>query len=172
MINLNCYLTFKYSSRPGTKAAEYDDHVPEKEKQRIEKKTKLKELEPYFANKPLPGADWVGWKDGVDMNDIKLKYADKHGMDAYDLDLWESRRRNMARRNYLNASSSGVFASHSIGGASGMLNVLRTIAFGGGAGSYNQMEVSSFGDGGVRGYFSYGDNRYQDIMNSVWREHR
>ena len=26
--------TFKYSSRPGTKAAVYDDHVPEKEKQR------------------------------------------------------------------------------------------------------------------------------------------
>ena len=44
--------TFKYSSRPGTKAAEYDDHVPEKEKQRrLESVIKLQSEHTLIRNK-------------------------------------------------------------------------------------------------------------------------
>lgn len=44
--------TFKYSSRPGTKAAEYDDHVPEKEKQhRLESVIKLQREHTLIRNK-------------------------------------------------------------------------------------------------------------------------
>ena len=44
--------TFKYSSRPGTKAAEYDDRVPEKEKQRrLESVIKLQSEHTLIRNK-------------------------------------------------------------------------------------------------------------------------
>ena len=32
-VKFDSAFTFKYSSRPGTKAAEFEDHVPEDEKQ-------------------------------------------------------------------------------------------------------------------------------------------
>ena len=44
--------TFKYSSRPGTKAAEFDDHVGESEKQhRLEEVIELQRKHTLFQNK-------------------------------------------------------------------------------------------------------------------------
>jgi len=48
--------TFKYSSRPGTKAAEFEDHVPEYEKQsRLEKVINLQREHTVIRNKKYIG---------------------------------------------------------------------------------------------------------------------
>ena len=48
--------TFKYSTRPGTKAAEYSDQVPENEKQkRLEEVIKLQKLHTINRNKAIVG---------------------------------------------------------------------------------------------------------------------
>lgn len=49
----------------------------------------------------LPGADWVGWHPGVDLEEIKLKVVKNEGMDIHDFNLWPSDERSAARKPYL-----------------------------------------------------------------------
>lgn len=55
-IQFDSAYTFKYSSRPGTKAAEYDDHVSEGEKQdRLERLIDMQKKHTLFRNKEMIG---------------------------------------------------------------------------------------------------------------------
>ena len=55
-IKFDSAFTFKYSSRPGTKAAEFDDHVPEDEKQhRLERLIEMQQKHTLFRNKTIIG---------------------------------------------------------------------------------------------------------------------
>ena len=55
-IQFDSAYTFKYSSRPGTKAAEYDDHVSEGEKQdRLERLIDMQKKHTLFRNKEMVG---------------------------------------------------------------------------------------------------------------------
>jgi hypothetical protein len=58
-----------------------------------------KKAEEYFATHSLPGADWLGWN--VDLDDVKLKYVEMMGLDYHDFDLWDARKRSMARKPYI-----------------------------------------------------------------------
>jgi tRNA-2-methylthio-N6-dimethylallyladenosine synthase len=56
VIKFDSAFTFKYSSRPGTKAAEFDDHVPEDEKQhRLERLIEMQQKHTLFRNKAIVG---------------------------------------------------------------------------------------------------------------------
>ena len=55
-VKFDSAFTFKYSSRPGTKAAEFDDHVPENEKQhRLERLIEMQQKHTLFRNKTIVG---------------------------------------------------------------------------------------------------------------------
>jgi len=55
-VKFDSAFTFKYSSRPGTKAAEFDDHVPEDEKQhRLERLIEMQQKHTLFRNKTMIG---------------------------------------------------------------------------------------------------------------------
>jgi len=55
-VKFDSAFTFKYSSRPGTKAAEFDDHVPEDEKQhRLERLIEMQQKQTLFRNKTIIG---------------------------------------------------------------------------------------------------------------------
>ena len=66
--------------------------------------TKYRELDAYFADKPLPGADWIGWHKDVDVNDVKIKYVENLGGEIHDYDMWESQMRRISRKPYLEGS--------------------------------------------------------------------
>ena len=56
VVKFDSAFTFKYSSRPGTKAAEFDDHVPEDEKQhRLERLIEMQQKHTLFRNKTIIG---------------------------------------------------------------------------------------------------------------------
>ena len=56
VVKFDSAFTFKYSSRPGTKAAEFDDHVPEDEKQhRLERLIEMQQKHTLFRNKTMIG---------------------------------------------------------------------------------------------------------------------
>ena len=56
VVKFDSAFTFKYSSRPGTKAAEFDDHVPEDEKQhRLERLIEMQQKHTLFRNKAIVG---------------------------------------------------------------------------------------------------------------------
>lgn len=61
-----------------------------------------KKAEEYFATHSLPGADWLGWHPGLDLEDVKLKYVEQAGLDHHDFDLWGTRKRSLARKPYIN----------------------------------------------------------------------
>ena len=56
VVKFDSAFTFKYSSRPGTKTAEFDDHVPEDEKQhRLERLIEMQQKHTLFRNKAIVG---------------------------------------------------------------------------------------------------------------------
>lgn len=55
-----------------------------------QKPDEKKELFDYFKDKPLPGAGWEGWREDVQMDDIKVKFVDNVGLDPSEFDIWES----------------------------------------------------------------------------------
>ena len=56
VVKFDSAFTFKYSSRPGTKAAEFNDHVPEDEKQdRLERLIEMQQKHTLFQNKTIIG---------------------------------------------------------------------------------------------------------------------
>ena len=65
---------------------------------------KYQELDAYFADKPMPGADWIGWHKDVDINDIKVKYVSNLGGEIHDYDMWNSQVRRVSRKPYLEDS--------------------------------------------------------------------
>lgn len=53
---------------------------------------------------PQPPVDWIGWRDDVQLDDIQLKYIDNIGQEIHDYGYWESQRRDLARKEYLEGS--------------------------------------------------------------------
>lgn len=55
-----------------------------------QKPDEKKDLFEYFKDKPLPGAGWAGWREGVQMDDMKVKFVDNAGLDPSEFDIWDS----------------------------------------------------------------------------------
>lgn len=62
------------------------------------RRTQLLPNNPIVKEKGLPGPDWVGFHPGIDLNDIKLKVVENLGENIYEYDLWDDRKRDVARR--------------------------------------------------------------------------
>lgn len=50
----------------------------------------------------LPDENWIGWRNDVDLDDVKLKYLIQTGRDYHYYDLWDDRLRSLRRKPYLN----------------------------------------------------------------------
>ena len=62
----------------------------------------------------MPPVDWIGWHNEVDLNDVKLKYIQSLGKDIHDFDMWDSSRRRLARKPFLNGSENFVYKDPSL----------------------------------------------------------
>lgn len=63
-------------------------------------------LPQYFKEHPLPGKNWEGWREDVSMDDIKVKFVDRVGLDPSEFDIWPA---DKARAEQLNARIPNVF---------------------------------------------------------------
>lgn len=55
-----------------------------------------KPLQEYFKEHPLPGAKWAGWKEDTSLEDVKVKFVDKAGLDPSEFDIWPADKRRAA----------------------------------------------------------------------------
>lgn len=53
---------------------------------------------------PMPGPDWIGWHQDVDMSDIQVRYVDKIGADLHDYGMWESGLRKSEGQSFLDGA--------------------------------------------------------------------
>lgn len=65
---------------------------------------KFHELQSQGVSGPRPPVDWIGWRDDVQLDDIQLKYIESMGKEIHDYGFWESQRRDLARKEYLQGS--------------------------------------------------------------------
>ena len=85
---------------------------------------RLDSLQEYFYDKPMPGTDWIGWHEDVEMDDIKIRYADTTGLDLGDLDMYNQRLRLQARMPYLEGAENPIVEE--MGRGLNLGSVLRT----------------------------------------------
>ena len=52
----------------------------------VESKTDLVE---YFKEHQLPGQDWVGWSENVDLNNVKVKMINHEGLPNNEFNVWD-----------------------------------------------------------------------------------
>ena len=62
------------------------------------------------AQKGMPGRDWIGWNQGVDLEDVKMKYVINEGQDYHNYGLWKDRLNSLARKPYISAAAENVSA--------------------------------------------------------------
>jgi hypothetical protein len=111
----------------------------------------------------MPSTDWVGWNEGVEMDDIKVRYATREGIDLGDLDMFEQRRRLQSRMGYLNNSEDYIYQQGGING-NNLLPLLRSAGRGSiNSGIFNgEMSYSEYGRS-TQGNFYYNDDRSSAI---------
>ena len=56
----------------------------------------------------LPNEDWIGWREDVDLEDVKLKYLIMTGRDYHSYDLWNQRVRKLGREPYLEEAAEEI----------------------------------------------------------------
>ena len=43
----------------------------------------------YFKEHQLPGQDWVGWSEDVDLNNVKVKMINHEGLPNNEFNVWD-----------------------------------------------------------------------------------
>lgn len=128
-------------------------------------------LQTYFDNRALPEADWVGWHENVDLDDIKVRYVSELGMDLYDVDMYNSKLRAQARRNYLNGAEQDLFTGGgyiSPGRGHGLRSAVRGVVNQHDNGSHAITNINLFEFGSEnRGYFQYNDDRRYEMIRMM-----
>ena len=107
----------------------------------------------------LPDPSWCGWKNDVDMSDIKVRYVDNIGADLHDYGLWESDERKSMSQPFLNGSADfmqqrGLRMSNARGEIYNMLGT----SF-----SPPQMNYTVLPGTSPRAHITYNDDRSSDI---------
>ena len=75
---------------------------------------RAKRLQNYFeedAPYGAPGADWIGYAPGVDMDMVKLKVVQNEGRDFHDFSLWENDVQDSQRMPYLDPAATQLMSS-------------------------------------------------------------
>lgn len=69
---------------------------------------KMAEVEAYLAQTGMPDEGWAGWNPHIDMNDVKIKYAQEMGYDPMDFGFWPQQVDMLNRKPYLEGVTEGV----------------------------------------------------------------
>ncbi len=72
----------------------------------VDEKPSLKE---YFKRHPLPGARWKGWQENVALDDVKVKYVDRVGLDPSEFDIWKD---DTLRAKALDVAAPNIRGAH------------------------------------------------------------
>lgn len=56
-------------------------------------------LQEYFQNHSLPDANWVGWDENTNMDDVKVKIVHQNNLDPGEFDIWDDTERNADKTN-------------------------------------------------------------------------
>lgn len=51
-------------------------------------------LEEYFTKHQLPGADWEGWNENVNLDNVKVKIVNREGYDESEFNIWQQDKDN------------------------------------------------------------------------------
>ena len=51
-------------------------------------------LEEYFTKHQLPGADWKGWNENVNLDNVKVKIVNREGYDESEFNIWQQDKDN------------------------------------------------------------------------------
>lgn len=133
---------------------------------------RFEQLDSYFQDKAMPRGDWIGWKEGADLNDIKVRYAEDLGMDLYDLDMYHSKMRAQARRGYLDNAQRPLFDGSTVPGHSGIRNALRNMINFESPNAFNNTNINVFNFGSQnRAHFYMNDNRSEEINRMMRYAH-
>lgn len=46
-------------------------------------------MEEFFSSHYLPNEDWIGWKEGIDLEDAQIKTIENQGLDSKDFGIWK-----------------------------------------------------------------------------------
>jgi hypothetical protein len=128
-------------------------------------------LQTYFDDKALPSGDWIGWHENTNLDDVKVRYVNELGMDLYDVDMYESKRRAQSRRGYLAGAEQDLFSaggSYGPGGAESFKSTLRGMINMDNehASSITNVNVFQFGSEN-RSYFEYNDDRRYEMVRMM-----
>ena len=63
---------------------------------KVDKKPTLQE---YFQNHALPDANWVGWDENTNMDDVKVKVVHQNNLDPGEFDIWDDNERQADETN-------------------------------------------------------------------------
>jgi hypothetical protein len=63
------------------------------------------------ASIDMPSDDWIGWREDVDMEDIKVRYVSNLGGDLHDYGLWESNLKKSMAQDFLDGSDDFTYTS-------------------------------------------------------------
>lgn len=59
---------------------------------------------------PMPGEDWIGWHEDVDMDDVRVRYVDRMGSELADYGLWEKQLKKSMQQPMLDGSTDYLVA--------------------------------------------------------------
>jgi hypothetical protein len=131
--------------------------------------SRMADIQQYTYNEPMPGTDWVGWHEDVDMSDVKLRYIENLGKDIHEYDMWHKQVRMLARKPYLEGSEkpfgSGIVGRQSVQGH--LYDMARE------PNGRQPLELSAFQNGtslGSTADFYYNDDRSGSI-NRMYRKY-
>lgn len=62
---------------------------------------KKESLEDYFAEHALPDEEWSGWREDVDLNDVRVKLIKKAGLDFSEFDVWDDQVEQANNSGYI-----------------------------------------------------------------------
>lgn len=116
---------------------------------------------------PMPPADWIGFNEHVDLQDIRVRYVQEQGKDLHDYGLWESQVKKSYNQPFLDGSTQVLHDNRGMRSAISR-NVDRMTSHDGGNASQVHVMPSSMGSSTM--YLQYDDNRDFDIQSAL-RQH-
>lgn len=63
--------------------------------------TKKESLEEYFSEHALPGEEWSGWQEDVNLDDVRVKLIKKAGLDFSEFDVWDDQVEQANHAGYI-----------------------------------------------------------------------
>jgi hypothetical protein len=127
---------------------------------------RMKELEQYFANQPMPEEDWIGWRADVDINDVKIKYLKENDLNTFSYGIYPSQVQMLNQKPYLEGATDGLNYRHP-----GMISSFITQAFGNNNVRsmqwHAQPDTTGFAEGSSVTYVN--DDREEDIRKGLKR---